>query len=442
MTPKKKNQTVQAWIISVDMGYGHQRAAYPLKDIAYERMITANNDKIISVKEKKLWNRTRQFYEFVSRLSHVPIIGPLTFGVYDSFQKISPLFPYRNLSKPNWSVRLLKRMILRGLCASLIDYTSKNDLPVVTTHFIPALAYHYHGREVYCVVTDSDVNRIWVPDNPQTGKITYFSPGKHATLRLTEYGVPPERIVETGFPLPKENVGVQSELCKHDLLARLVNLDPKKVFFEKYKGMIQDKLLPGKKLDIEKVSKYHTHPLTITFMVGGAGVQKEIAIDILTSFREEIEKGNIRINLVAGTKIEIKEFFEKEIQKQNLQTITPVVQIIFALDKRTYFEKINAALRTTDILWTKPSEMSFYTGLGIPLIMCTPIGDHENFNREWILHIGSGIDQKDPAFTKEWLNYWIEEGRLADCAIQGFIDAPAQGTYHIENYLRQKNVKK
>ena len=43
----------KAWVISVDMGYGHQRAAYPLKDISYERIITANSDKIITPKEKK-----------------------------------------------------------------------------------------------------------------------------------------------------------------------------------------------------------------------------------------------------------------------------------------------------------------------------------------------------------------------------------------------------
>ena len=40
----------KAWVITVDMGYGHQRAAYPLKDIAYERIITANSDKIITPK--------------------------------------------------------------------------------------------------------------------------------------------------------------------------------------------------------------------------------------------------------------------------------------------------------------------------------------------------------------------------------------------------------
>ena len=66
---------VQAWVISVDMGYGHQRAAYPLKDIAYERIITANSDKIISEKEKGLWQRTKGFYESISRLKTIPVIG-------------------------------------------------------------------------------------------------------------------------------------------------------------------------------------------------------------------------------------------------------------------------------------------------------------------------------------------------------------------------------
>ena len=63
----KKNEKVQAWVISEDMGYGHQRAAYPLKDIAYERILTANNDRIISEYDHKLWEKSRRFYELVSR---------------------------------------------------------------------------------------------------------------------------------------------------------------------------------------------------------------------------------------------------------------------------------------------------------------------------------------------------------------------------------------
>ena len=42
----------KAWIISADMGYGHQRAAYPLKDIAYERIINSNSDKIVTPHER------------------------------------------------------------------------------------------------------------------------------------------------------------------------------------------------------------------------------------------------------------------------------------------------------------------------------------------------------------------------------------------------------
>jgi hypothetical protein len=33
----------QAWVVAVDMGYGHQRAAYPFRDIACEGIITAKN---------------------------------------------------------------------------------------------------------------------------------------------------------------------------------------------------------------------------------------------------------------------------------------------------------------------------------------------------------------------------------------------------------------
>ena len=65
----------KAWIVSVDMGYGHQRAAYPLKDISYERIITANSDKIITPKEKRRWARAKWFYEGISRFSGFPLIG-------------------------------------------------------------------------------------------------------------------------------------------------------------------------------------------------------------------------------------------------------------------------------------------------------------------------------------------------------------------------------
>src|SRR5687768_4436490 len=113
---------MKVWVISVDMGYGHQRAAYPLKDIAFERIITANDDKMVSEREHRIWEFARNFYEFVSRLQPLPIIGKLTFGVYDKLQVISPIFPFRDLSKPNLATLHAKRSIQRGVCANLVQY--------------------------------------------------------------------------------------------------------------------------------------------------------------------------------------------------------------------------------------------------------------------------------------------------------------------------------
>ncbi len=437
----KNTKTSKAWVISVDMGYGHQRAAYPLKDIAYERIITANSDEIISEKERNIWEQTRILYEAVSRLKTIPVIGQQLFNIYDQIQKISPFFPFRDLSKPNFSTLRVKKIIDEGFGKSLVEYTSKQNIPIISTYPISALMFDYNNKKVYLVVTDTDINRVWVSNNPKTSNITYFAPCKHVVLRLKQYGVSDEKIIETGFPLPKENIGKNDEIVKKDLMARLVNLDPEGIFFEKYKGMVIDKLnlKKNQKFDLESLKKFKTHDLTITYAIGGAGAQKELAIEIIKSLREKIESKKLIINIVVGIKLELKMYFETELKNIGLKDNIGInINIIFAFDKKTIFENTNKILRTTDILWTKPSEMSFYTALGIPIIIAPPIGAHEHFNKEWLQHIGSGFVQEDPLFTKDWIYYWIQDGRLADAAIQGFIDAPRHGTYNIEQYLSKK----
>lgn len=432
---KKNQKNNKAWIISVDMGYGHQRAAYPLKDVAFERIITANSDKIVSLKDHRLWEQSREFYEFISRLKNIPLIGKMTFGIYDKFQKISPFFPFRDLSKPNFSVLRLKALIKRGLCKSIVEYTSKDELPTITTHFIPAMAFNYSKKNIYCIVTDTDINRIWVPDKPKESTITYFSPCRHVTQRLLQYGIRQEKIVETGFPLPKENIGKNKEITRKDLLSRLVNLDPNNVFFKKYAPLVRKHL--DKNFDIKKIKKYSTHPLTLMFTIGGAGAQSDIADKIIDSLKNKMKNKEIKLIVSVGTKLDLKIHFEK---KSTHIGLGEMFEIIFALDKKTYFENFNNALRTTDILWTKPSEMSFYTALGLPIIIAPPIGAHEISNKEWLEHIGAGFVQKEPEYVKEWLFYWLEDGRLADAAIQGFIDAPLMGTYNIEEYIFKEKI--
>jgi hypothetical protein len=107
------------------------------------------------------------------------------------------------------------------------------------------------------------------------------------------------------------------------------------------------------------------------------------------------------------------------------------VNIIFAPDKLDYFRKFNECLHTTDILWTKPSELSFYCALGLPIIISAPVGSQEDFNREWLLSVGAGIDSWPEKYVDDWLPDLLQSGRLARSAMDGFLNAEQLGAYHI-----------
>ncbi len=418
------------------MGYGHQRAAYPLKDMAYERIINSNSDKIVTRKERKTWHRFRAFYEGVSRMRSIPFIGEFIWKVYDHFQRISPFYPFRDLSRPTFGSIYMHRMIRKGFLKSIADYTKRKNIPFVSTFFAPALAAAHAGLDdVYCVVTDTDINRAWVPEFPKKEKLYYLTPTEHSTKRLVEYGVPEKNIFFTGFPLPKENIGSNLEILKHDLGLRLANVDPKRVYVNRYKLTIKKQL--GKFYKSKS-----NRPLTITYCVGGAGAQREIAYKILKSLKKKIMEGSVHINLIAGTRVEVQQYFFNIIKDLKLNAhLDKNITVQCALDKKSYFEQFNQLLRTTDILWTKPSELSFYTALGLPIIISPPLGSHEIMNQKWLVRMGSGFPQEDPEYCSEWLFEWLDKGILGEAAWEGFTEAPKFGTFNIEKVIFTANKK-
>jgi len=420
------------YIVAVDMGYGHQRAAYPFLDTAAGgNIINANKYQGITKKERKVWQSGRKWYEIISRYKNVPIIGTTAFKIMDSMQKIEPFYPRRDLSKNSTQQKYFYNQVKNGLGKDLIKELNKNPFPLVTTFFVPAYFAEYYGYKgkIYCVICDADIARAWAPLNPKTSKINYLAPNKRVKERLKLYGVSPDKIFVSGFPLPKENIGgLNQSILKHDLKSRLYNLDPNKVYARKYSKLIEDYLCPVK--DIKK----NKHPLTITFAVGGAGAQRDIGLTIVRRLKRHIRENKIKINLVAGSRNDVYIFFKNAIKESNLDKCDNV-RIIYSDDKLKYFEIFNRILRTTDILWTKPSELTFYSGLGIPIIMAKPIGSQEHYNRDWLLAIGAGIDAQDPRYVDEWLFDWLDSGWLAEAAMQGFLDAPKMGTYHIEDIV-------
>jgi len=111
------------------------------------------------------------------------------------------------------------------------------------------------------------------------------------------------------------------------------------------------------------------------------------------------------------------------------------VEIIYEEKVEDYFERFNRALRQTDILWTKPSELSFYSALGIPIIAAPPIGSHEESNLRWLVKSGYGTPQGDLKYIDQWLFDWIENGYLAEMAMQGFVEGEKFGAVRIREIV-------
>ena len=431
-------------LVTVDMGYGHQRAAYPLRFLDKQgEMTLANNYPDIPESDLKIWNQGRKPYEFISRAKHIPVLGNALFWGMDQMQKIADFYPRRNLTRPSLQLMTNMQMIKKKQWGkALINKLDKENLPLVTTFFSVAyMAEEFNYRnDIYLVVCDADVSRAWASINPADSQIKYLAPTRRVYERLQLYGIKQKKIYYTGFPLPQENTGGEDlGILRHDLAMRLRNLDPKNFYLSKYKKTVQGQL------GDYQVPEKADHPLTITFAVGGAGAQREIGVALVKSMRHSLAKKELRINLIAGIHNDVRDYFMKEIEKLKLtDCLNKSIFILHDIKKENYFKKFNVLLRTTDILWTKPSELSFYVALGLPIIITEPLGSQEVFNRKWLMGIGAALDQENVRYANEWLPDWLNSGWLAEAAMQGFFEAPKYGTFNIEKVINGelKEVKK
>jgi hypothetical protein len=186
----------------------------------------------------------------------------------------------------------------------------------------------------------------------------------------------------------------------------------------------------GMELQTEPPADAGADPVTITFAVGGTGAQKEMAGNILDGLRSGLTSRKINLNLIAGIREDVYRYFTRLISRKEYDQL-PNIRIVYAENLISYFSIFNQVLRNTDILWTKPSELSFYCGLGLPIVMAPGIGPQEEGNREWLLGVGAGLPQKDPRYCGEWLKDWMDEGILAKAAWNGYRNVEKNGTFNI-----------
>ncbi|MGE5234854.1 MAG: DUF6938 domain-containing protein, partial [Acidobacteriota bacterium] len=232
--------------------------------------------------------------------------------------------------------------------------------------------------------------------------------------------------------LPGELVGGGDlETLRRNLAARLVRLDPKKAFRDQYRQELVHFFGP---LPREPEGEA---PL-VTFAVGGAGAQVQIARALLFSLRQPILDRRLRLALVAGVRAEVARRFHGWVADERLdECLGDGVEIVHETSFPSYYRTFNGLLARTDVLWTKPSELVFYGGLGIPLVFAPPVGVHERCNRRWAIQRGAGLKHENPLHAIDWLREWLRDGTLAGAAWSGYVRLPKFGTPRILDLMAE-----
>jgi hypothetical protein len=336
---------------------------------------------------------------------------------------IPHLHPFLDLSQRTIGVRLIEHSarrarLLAGRSLARAQFGARHD------SYSPAVLADYHGYDrIFCVVTDSDVNRVWAPIQPHQSKIHYLAPSGRVVRRRRAYGVSKDQVELTGFPLPHSLLGGPDlAALKRNLLPRLVRLDQNGVFRQQFANELE-----GLGQMPDAAGAPH-----LAFAVGGAGAQAEMPARFLPSLRELLTSERLRLTLVAGTKREVRDLFEIELERAGLaRELGRSVRVLYEPNLDEYFDRFDALLAQVDILWTKPSELTFYGALGLALVFSPPIGVHEDYNQRWALENGAGLQQRDPNVVSEWLSEWLSDGTLAAAAWAAHKRLPCRGLYRI-----------
>jgi len=391
-------------VAAIDMGYGHLRPAAALAEHLGTEVLQMDQPPLGHKRDRAFWNPIRNLYEPLTRLSQIPAIGLALRPLVNAITAIPPLWPVRDLSGPTQGTRWMRKAAGIGVGRRLAEHLRETSAPLLATFYAAPILAELHGAgRLHCVVTDSDVNRVWAPPDPKSTRITYFSPTDAARRRMESYGVPRAQIRVTGYPLPGELVGRDRSALKRNFRARM-----------------------------ERIGRQGRAPL-IVFAVGGAGAQVPLAKAVIAGLKKRILDGALRLAVVAGRRADVASALSSALAAHGLLG-HPGAELLYDRDVFVYFRRFNDLLARADALWSKPSELVFFAALGLPFIAAPPVGAHEICNLRWATDRGAALPQHDPAVAGDWLLEWVEDGVLGSAAEAGMC-LPQTGLYEIADQV-------
>jgi hypothetical protein len=390
-------------ITSALMGFGHLRAAHNISSLSKAPVVRVDREPNVNAIDKFIWNGAQYIHTYASRDAESR--SKLLYSWFESVMEIPDDHKPPSLAGSKF-IESLKKI---GVGRSFFRALSGSSPTLLHTFYLPAMisVYRKYSGKNFLLLCDTDFHRVWVPLNPNGRNLEYCAPIPKSADRLMSYGVPSKSIHVTGFPLPPANIGGRDlGILKSDFGIRL-----------------------------QRLRADSTVPLTLMFPFSGAGAYSNILAELVKVMLDDLRAGSVRLIVSCGDNDHALRNAENLFTNYGLYE-SEFADILFDRDLFASFGKFNSALRSADVIITKPGEMVFYAGLGIPMVFLPPIGAHEEGNRRYLLDNKCAVDIGKVADFPRWLGDARRNGQLTELAEMGYRNIAKTGAFEIDDLAR------
>ncbi len=225
---------------------------------------------------------------------------------------------------------------------------------------------------------------------------------------------------------------------------------------------VDHELLADLKADTDKrlkrVESGETKRILLT--IGGAGAQYEMYRDLINQYKQEILDGKVCFYVNVG---DHKNVFDKLVDDFRASSIdifandwqatkgfaaralneaVTGVKVFYHQDLYQAVYATNLLMRSSDILVTKPSELSFYP---VPKLMMKRVGGHEAWGAIRAAEVGDGtVECTTPESIKSMLKQMLQQPdilrEMNQCILQAHEAGIYNGAYKVVELATKQNV--
>jgi hypothetical protein len=415
----------QAWVVSAPLGQGIDLIAESCRDLAPNKTIVrADNYQGMPRRDRALWAHLQEAPSFLASLGSIPLIGSSLQRLTQRFvHKLPARYPQREQS--HWNRRLVEFYYYlqhQGLGRDLIEQLSRQALPLITSSPVVAFSAEVHAYPgpIYLVCHAADPARVWAPLEPTHTRIQWIVPTHMAEERLQAYGVPSTKIHHFGLPL--SHLSVSKKGLASDVEARIQRLDPEHIFrAHKSRKTVSSRPLA---LGIVADQGWRTHDLA----------------KLLEGCGKALRNGTLSLHVFVGNDTRRGQSIEAVARNQLVHRHLGSSLVIHVHNEASLaFQSFTKALPDLDVLWSSASPWVFYSSLGLPVIVQSPIGGQEEARHAWLRGVQAGLPPLEPETASEWLMDWKQSGGLARLAWNGYGAAPSIGLERLKDLIAGKH---